>query len=169
MRTRHANETCGFAREINGFLRIEPKLASTRGTCCVRVNFFNFWQRKQGKRAKGHGITGKTGQKSPTLACSFKSAVRKGCTTHRTGRTRSDTLKQWCANIKNSRFRRLRHFCDGCAHCHLVGDFFFRRYGPCVFLYPHDWALADGHMQHKLEHRLDVRECTRVAHRFSPS
>ena len=53
-------------------------VATTRATFCGSLIFFNFWRSKHGKWANGHGMTGKTGQKSATCACSFKSAVRKG-------------------------------------------------------------------------------------------
>ena len=55
-------------------------LATTRATFCGSLIFFNLWRSKDGKRANGDGITGKTGQKSATCACSFNSAVRKGYT-----------------------------------------------------------------------------------------
>ena len=53
-------------------------LGTTRATFCVALIFLNFWRSKHCKQEKKHGITGKTGQKSATCACSFKSAVRKG-------------------------------------------------------------------------------------------
>ena len=74
----HATETCKYARKFNFFLRIQAITATTRATFCVPSIFFNVWRSKHGKRANGHGITGKTGQKSAMCACSFRSAVRKG-------------------------------------------------------------------------------------------
>ena len=72
--TRHAYETCKYAREFNNFFANLIGVSNHSSYILLVFFFLIFWRRKHGKRANRHEITGKTGQKPATCACSFKSA-----------------------------------------------------------------------------------------------